>query len=102
MGHTEKQKPYVNDIVEMIKKRQLARDYKDMEEECRWNKPIKYTIKKNKRRYWAAQLEKEDWKEIESTNKGVMPKHTKVENDKGVFLTSKERSDVLADYFEQK
>ena len=52
-------KPYISESTfELIKGRQKARDEKDLRTEWRYNKIIKYAIRKDKRKYWAQQLEK--------------------------------------------
>ena len=97
----EIKQPYIsNKTFELIKQRQLERDKKNLAAEWALSKRIKNAIRRDKRRYWAEQLEKEDWKEVKSTKKPFMPRQTKIRDKKGLIVTSEKRPDVLADHFE--
>ena len=69
--------------------------------ENRLNKRIKQAARRDKRRYWAQELEKEDWAEVKCTRKGFMPRHTKGRDENGNVAPSCERTDILADFFEK-
>ena len=64
------------------------------------HKKIKYAIRRDKKRHWRQQLNKEDWREVRMTKKEYMPRHTRLKHADGTVGTSRERPEILADFFE--
>ena len=65
------------------------------------NKKIKQATYDNNKQRKITSLQKQKWIDIKNTKKAHMPKFTKLKNTEGKLVTSKERPQVLADYFEK-
>lgn len=99
----EAKQPYTSDAtLELIRERQEAPEGKGLDTEWRLNKSVRNSIRRDKKKYWAEQLEKGDWQEVKVTKQGFMPKFTKIRDEKGVVVPSSKRPDILADRFEKK
>ena len=62
---------------------------------------IRRQMIKEKRENTKRHMEEELWYDIKKAKTGFMPNHTKLSNEKGEVITSDQRPDVLADYFEK-
>ena len=86
--------------MQLRKERREARDNVNGEKEKELHENVRNSVKNDKRKYWASLLDWEEWKEVKYTKAGFTAKYTRIRHKNGVVVTSEERPDILADYFE--
>ena len=87
---------------ELFKTRQCLRELGEWDAVRDITKEIKRSIRKDRLNHLLRNLEEELWHDIKKARRGFTPKHTKLCDDSGSPITSRDRPNVLADYFENK
>lgn len=94
-------KPWVSqEVLQLIELRQDARKTNNYEREQELHKQIKRTVKDGRKNWLTTQLVGGNWKEIKSLKKGPTKKPLQVRGADNILVSSENRADTLADYFE--